>query len=90
MRPGLQRHLILNLVIIKIISLLIGISAIGACLKVASDRRLDRKQYQCIEMKITHNYPIAISDTVLRHTEDITNLMKGKEYLIGQNIILDF
>ena len=76
----------MNLLTIKILSLLIGLSAIGTCLKFAFDERLEMghfKENKCIE--ITH---VKESDSINQNIKYEGNRISGKNFLLEQNIIL--
>ena len=87
MQSVIKKQFILNLVTIKVISLIIGFSAIGACLKLVSNDRKVKKNYK--SDIILHNSFISKSDTaIVQNNATETNKLAGKKFLIEQNIIL--
>jgi hypothetical protein len=87
MQSIIKKQFILNLVTFKIISLIIGFSAIGACLKLASNDRMVKKNYKS-DVSLQNNY-ISKSDTAIMHNNtDEAIKLSGKKYFIEQNIIL--
>jgi hypothetical protein len=87
MQAIINKNLFLNIVSIKIISLLIGFSSIGACLKIASVERFDRKPIRSNEIIQKRNQTNSDSLTT-KNMEAIENKFSVKNYFIDQNIIV--
>jgi hypothetical protein len=87
MQSIIKKQFILNLVTIKIISLIIGFSAIGACLKLAFNDKMVKKNYKS-DIILQKSY-ISKSDTaILQNNATEASKLAGKKFLIEQNIIL--